>query len=317
MAVSTALAYRQYVTVDNSGTGAGQQWLHRLWHLYQYFFTDADTVDSGRWRLVASSAINWASASNVVDNSWFVVEAQSGRQHWQAKFQASNVAGLDESPGTNYCLAVVLSPGGGWGVKGGGNNGFTLTTVPASSNLLLGGTNVTGTNDARMNVHGDRDTVLIASCLSDVNAFTCGGYVGRFEPDTDRITYPVCALSAWEGTGVPKGFDRYTSGGCFAQNPSDSYVLDNDFDTVETAQVWTPEWISSGSHEPSVFSGEYHYRPMELTGPHALLGTLRLVWACGGLATYSRMDSRQKLVLHGGHTNHGVCIKHNGTLAPP
>jgi hypothetical protein len=316
MAASTALAYRQFQSVDNTGAGAGQQWLHRLWHLYQYFFTDAEAVDGGRWNLVDEVGIDWSSASNVTDNSWFVVEAQAGRQHWQAKFQATNSTGLDETPGLSYCLVVILSPAGGWGVKGGGNNGFTGTVVPASANLLLGGLDMSGNPDGVMSVHGDRDTVLIASTSSDVTAFDCGGYVGRFEADTDRIPYPCCALTAWDGFGAPKGFDRYSGGGCFSQNPSASYTLDQSV-AADTVQVWTPEWISSGSHEPSAFSGDYHYRPLEATCSNAFLGTLRLVWACGGLATYSRMDSRQKLVLHASHVHAGVAIKHNGVVPPP
>jgi hypothetical protein len=316
MSNSTALAYRQFQTVDNSGTGAGQQWLHRLWHLYRYFFVDADAVDSGRWRLVAASSIDWSAASNVVDNSWFVIEAQSGRQHWQAKFQATNVTALDELPVISYGLAVSLSPGGGWGTKGGTNRGFTGTLVPASQNLLLGGTNMSGPTNALMSIHGDRDTVLIASTLSGTTTYLCGGYLGRFEADTDRISYPECLLTAWSGLGTPQGFDRFSGGGCFAQNPSGSYAL-NALGAASAAQVWTPEWISSGTHEPSSFSREFHYRPLELTCSGALLGTLRLVWACGGLASYSRMDSRQKLVLHGNHINAGVCIKHNGVVYTP
>ena len=313
---STALAYRQFETVDNTGTGAGQQWLHCLWHLYQYFFTDAEAVDSGRWRLVDSSpaAGSWSTVGNIVDNSWFVVEAQNGRQQWQAKFQASNVAALDETPAGTYRLAVNLSPGGGWVSKGGGNGGFTTSAVFDSNNKLLGGGNNSGSNDGSLIIHGDRDTVLIGISPVDADTFTSGAYVGRFEADTSKILWPTCVLTAWDGSGSPKGFDRAT-GGVFHSSPSGSFVLNADSPTPleEAVSVWAPGWLNN-AHQPSSFSQSYHYRPLEIASVSAPLGFLRLVYGCAGVGVLSRLDNRQLLVLHGGGANYGVAIRHNGVL---
>ena len=320
MANSTALAYRQFQAIDNTGTGAGQQWLHALWQLFQYFFDDADTVDSSRWRLVDSSPVmgDWATLSNVVDNSWFVVEAQKGRRQWQAKFQATNVAALDESPGLTYCLVVNLCSGGGWTAKGDPNGGFSVGGVVDSQNKLLGGTDQSGNPDGEIVIHGDRDTVVIASTLTGTTDFACGGYIGRFEADTSAIVYQECVLVAWDGAGSPKGFDRAPAGGCFAETPADSFVLNQDTPTPsrESVQVWTPGWLSSGAHEPSGFSGEYHYRPMDLTSAAALLGTARLAFACSEVSSKSRLAARQLLALNGNNAQYSVCIQHNGVVPP-
>lgn len=316
MANSTALAYRQAQTIDNSGSGAGTQWLHALWQLYQYFFVDAEAVDTGRWRLVDSSpaAGMWTAASNIVDNSWFVVEAQAGRRIWQAKFQASNVAALDESPSSTYSLIVNFSSGAGWVSKGGANGGFTSSPVIDSNNKLLGGLDISG-SDGEIIIHGDRDTVLIAISPNGTIAFTAGGYVGRFEPDSSQIIYPECVLVPWDGTGSPKGFDRASAGGCFALTPADSHVLNeaSPSPVSEPVQVHCPAWLDS-SHQPSAFSGEFTYRPLEISSNSAPLGTLRLVFGVAGLIVKSRLDNRQKIALHAGTADDGVAIKHNGVV---
>jgi hypothetical protein len=318
MANSTALAYRQYEDISNTGIGAGTQVLHILWHMYQYFFVDAEAVDAGRWRLVDSSpaAGSWTTLSNVVDNSWFVVEAQSGRRQWQAKFQASNVAALDESPSSSYSLVVNLCSGGGWTAKGGGNGGFTASSVFCTQNKLISGTDQSGNPVGKIFIHGDRDTVLIANTLTGTADYAGGAYLGRFEPDTSKILYPECVLVPWDGAGSPIGFDRYTAGGVFAETPADSAVLDETSPTpvIESCQVWTPGWLSTGNHEPSAFSGEYHYRPMEVTCDRALLGTLRLVVACSNIVAKSRLLARQYFVLHNDHAAYGVAIQHNGLI---
>jgi hypothetical protein len=316
MANSTALAYRQASVVDCSGTGAGQQWLHRLWHLYQYFFEDAELVDAGRWRLVDSSPaqVDWGTLGNIVDNSWFVVESFAGRRKWQAKFQATNVLPLDETPSINYCLVVNLSPGAGWTGKGNPNGGFSTSPVFDSDNRLLGGLNTVGT-DAQMFVHGDRDTVLVLGTQNGEDSFQNGCYLGRFEADTELIAYPEIVLVPWDGTGSPKGFDRNTTGGCFSLNPADSFVLNQatPYPLIESVQVHTPGWMDN-DHQPSAFSSEFTYRPLEVSSVNAYLGLLRLVWSCAGLVVKSRLDSRQKLVMHGGLSTYGVCIKHNGLV---
>lgn len=315
MANSTALAYRQNATVDNGGTGSGQQWLHRLWQLFQYFFTDADAVDNGRWRLVDSSPIvtSWSTITNITDNSWFVIESYAGRRKWQAKFQATNVNPLDELPGIPYCLVVNLCSGAGWTGKGNSNGGFAASPVQDSDNKLLGGLNTSGMN-GEMFIHGDRDTVLVAGTQQGVTDFKNGCYIGRFEADNSLILYPECVLVPWDGSGSPKGFDRNTSG-CFARIPSDSHVLNETlpYPNTEPVQVHTPVWMDN-THQPSAFSGEFTYRPLEISSNSAYLGRLRLVWSCAGLGTKSRLESRQKLVLHGGNSNYGVCIKHNGLV---
>jgi len=315
MANSTAMAYRQAQAVDNSGTGAGKQWLHQLWHLYQYFFVDAEAVDNGRWRLVDSDPVagSWTDPLNIVDNSWFVVEAQAGRRQWQAKFQASNVLNLNEVPSTTYSLVVNLSSGGGWVSKGGANGGFSTSPVYDSDNQLMGGNNVTGL-DGEIIIHGDRDTVLVAGTQNGTTAFENGCYLGRFEPDTDRIVYPECVLVPWDGAGSPKGFDRST-GGVFHLNPSGSHVLNEDspIPNSEPVQVHAPAWMDS-AHQPSAFSSEFTFRPLDISSNSAFLGTLRLVWAVAGSVVKSRLDNRQKLVLHGGTNDVGVALKHNGVV---
>jgi len=320
MANSTALAYRQFQAIDNTGTGAGQQWLHVLWHLFQYFMDDADNVDAGRWRLVESDPIMsaWGSLSNIVDNSWFVVEAQKGRRQWQAKFQASNVTALDETPSSSYSLVVNFCSGGGWTAKGDPNGGFSASGVYDSQNKLMGGTDQSGNPDGEIIIHGDRDTVIVASALSGNTDFSCGAYLGRFESDTGAIVYQECVLVPWDGTGSPKGFDRDPGGGLFATTPADSFVLNQDIPIPnrEPVQVWTSGWLSTGSHEPSGFSDEYHYRPLEITSNTALLGTLRLVYGCSNIICRSRLNSRQLLVLNGSSATYGVAIKHNGVIPP-
>lgn len=320
MANSTALAYRQFQSIDNTGTGAGQQWLHLLWQIFQYFMDSADDVDTGRWRLVDSSPAmgSWGTLSNIVDNSWFVIEAQKGRRQWQAKFQATNVTALDETPGGSYRIAVNLCSGGGWTAKGDANGGFAASSVVASTNLLLGGTDQSGNPDGEVIIHGDRDTVLIASTLAGSVNFVCGCYLGRFEADTSAITYPECVLTAWDGAGSPKGFDRAPTGGVFAETPADSFVLNQNTPSPsgEPVQCWTPGWITDGTHEPSSFSSEYHYRPIDATSNTALLGTLRLVFSCCSIVCRSRLNARQLLVLNGGSTQYGVAIQHNGIIPP-
>lgn len=312
MANSSTLAYYQNQVLDQSGVGAGQQWLHALFLLYRYFFTVAHGVDSARFRRVDSSltTAQWGALAAVVDNTWFVVEATKGKQVWQAKFQATNVAPLDEAPGITYCLACSLSPGAGWTAKGDPNGGFAASAVVASANLMLGGTDVTGANGTLF-VHGDRDTVLIAMATHGAAAYNTGAYVGRFEPESDRIPYPSVLLTAWDGVGAFTGFDRT---GCFALTPSDSFLLSSATPPVSTnGFVFTSQWLVT-STQPSAFSGEYTYRPIELCMMDAFVGYLRLVWGCAGLAALSRLDSRQKLVLHGGDLDAGVAISHNGLV---
>jgi hypothetical protein len=320
MANSTALAYRQFQSIDNTGTGAGQQWLHLLWQCFQYFMDSADEVDAGRWRLVDSSPAmgSWGTLSNIVDNSWFVIEAQKGRRQWQAKFQATNVAALDESPAGTYRLAINLCSGGGWTAKGGANGGFASSAVVCSTNLLLGGTDQSANPDGEVIIHGDRDTVLIASTLTGDVDFACGAYLGRFEADTSTITYPECILTPWDGGGSPKGFDREPTGGVFATTPADSFVLNQNTPAPigEPVQCWTPGWLSTGTHEPSGFSGEYHYRPIDITSNSAYLGTLRLVFSASGVTSRSRLNARQLLVLNNAAATYSVAIQHNGVVPP-
>lgn len=313
---STALIYRQWAVIDNSGSGAGQQYNHVLWNLYQYFMTDPVTIDSGRWRLVDASAIVWAAAANVVDNSWFVVEAFKGRRQWQVKFQATNVAALDESPGITYCLVANICSGGGWTAKGGANGGFAASSLVCSGNRLLGGLSMAGSNGSLL-IHGDRDTVLVAFTPSGTSNWTSGAYVGRFEPESSAIPYPEALLTAWDGFGSPKGFDR-SSSGVFSTSPSGNHhVLSSGLvPTSQTAQVWTSGWLDT-SHQPSSFSGAFTSRPLEISGPDAPLGYLRLVWAVSGMTAGSRLDARQKLVLHAAAPGFGVAIQHNGLASPP
>jgi hypothetical protein len=201
MANSTAITFSQNLTTDNSGAGAGTQWLSALYRLFHALFTDAHVVDSGRWRLVdCSPAVgDWSTITNVVDNSWFVVESFKGRQQWQCKFQATNVAALDEAPGGTYRLAASLSPGGGWTAKGDPNGGFAVAPTVASDNLLVSGEDLSAVANGVLHVHSDRDTLLVAIAGTGTTAFDGGCYVGRFDPDTDRIPYPSCLLTAWSG----------------------------------------------------------------------------------------------------------------------
>lgn len=317
MANSTALAYLQNVTVDNSGSGAGTQWLHRLWHLFQYFFTTAEAVDNGRFRLVDCSPTqgDWATLANIVDNSWFVVESFAGRRKWQAKFQATNMVPLDELPSLQYCLVVNLCSGAGWTSKGAANGGFSASAVQDCNNKLLGGEDQSPGTDGVLYVHGDRDTILIAGSLQGPDYFHVGGYVGRFEADSDTMLYPECVLGPWDGTGSPKGFDRSPGGGCFSLDPDASAVLNETlpYPAVEPVQVHTPAWMDN-AHQPSAFSSEYTFRPIGISSNSAYLGLLRLVWSCASLAPRSRIDNRQKFVMHSGNSNYGVAIKHNGRL---
>ena len=314
MPSSTALVYRQYQTLDNSGSGPGTQWLRALWEVYQWLFADCEAADSGRWSLLGSSpaAPSWSAAANIVDNSWFALECSLGRHQWQAKFQATNVAALDEAPGLTYCLAVSLSPAGGWVAKGGANGGFSGTTIPAGTHLLLGGSDISGA-DGRVTIHGDRDTVLIAIATSGSTDYDAGGYLGRFEPFVDEIPYPECLLTAWDGVGSPKGFDRTALGGVFGAAPGGSYALDSAVPPVaDTCQVWTPGWLTS-ARQPNPFSGQFHWRPLELSISTSPLGYLRHVDSAAGLISGSRIDYRRKLVLHNANADVAVAIKHNGT----
>lgn len=312
MPSSTAYAYRQYQTIDNSGSGAGTQWLHALWHIYQYLFSDADTVDSGRWELLDSSPAPaaWSTATNVVNNSWFAIECKTGRRQWQAKFQATNTVVLDEAPVVTYALVVSLSPGGGWSGKGLANGGFASTSVPAGAHIYLGGGDIAGI-DGRIYVHGDRDTLLVAIAANGNTDYDCGGYIGRFDPFTSAILYPECVLGGYDGT-ARRGFDRSTDGGAFATSPAASYAL-NATPTGVTAGSFTPAWIDA-SHQPDPFSGMYTYRPLELAISNAPLGYLRGVWAAAGPAARTRMDYRRKLVLHASAADYAVAIKHDGSV---
>lgn len=294
-------------------------WNQALYELFHYFFTTSEAVDTGRWRLVAHSlaaAADWNTVANVVDNSWFVVEAFNGLRLWQAKFQNSNVAALDEAPATTYSLVCCLSPDGGWGAKGGANGGFTGTATPVSGNLYLGGSNITGNSDSSILIHGDRDTVLIAGTLAGKQSFAFGGYVGRFDRETNSITKPECLLTAWDGVGSPNGFDRGV-GGAFHANPGGSYALDST-STLDTLSCFTSGWLTS-AYQPGLFTPTtFNVRPIEIVNLDSYLGTLRLLWACGNLASGSRLDGLQKLVLHNMDANVGVCIQHNGSaLIPP
>jgi hypothetical protein len=312
MANSTAITFSQSLAIDNSGTGAGTQWLSVLHDLFRAFFADADDVDSGRWRLVDSSPVvgDWSSIANVVDNSWFVVEALKGRQQWQCKFQATNVAALDEAPAGTYRVAARFSPGGGWTAKGAANGGFAAAPTVASANLLLGGGDYTAAANGVVHVHSDRDTVLIAIAHTGTAAYDGGCYVGRIDPDTDRIPYPSCLLTAG---AVLAGFDR---AGAFATTPTESFALSSALVPVaDVCEVHTSGWMDT-AHQPSFFSGEYTYRPLEIAGSDSPLGYLRLIWSCANLAALSRMDNRQKLVLHNGGLSNGVAVVHNGLILP-
>jgi len=320
MATSTALAYRQvFNSIDNSGNGPGQQWNHVLWELYHYFFTTAEAVDSGRWTVVDSnlSTLQWANAVNVVDNSWFVVAAAKGRHggnsNVQFKFQATNVAALNEAPVGTYRVIASMVSNAVWTGKGNPNGGWAAGVTLFTGNLLIAGNNITGNPAGSMVVHGDRETVLVAGTLSGQDAFAWGCYIGRFDTETDRVTYPECLLTAWDGVGAPKGFDR-SVGGAFAPTPGSSAMLDENL-AITTCNVWTSGWMDA-AHEPSLFSGEYHYRPLELTTTNCYVGTLRMVWSCANLGARSRMDTRQKLVLHDVALTSGVTIQHNGLDLP-
>lgn len=320
MPVSTALTYRQTLAaIDNSAAGAGQMWNQVLYELFHYFFTTSEAVDTGRWRLVAHSlgaAADWNTVGNVVDNSWFVVEAFKGQRLWQAKFQNANVAALDEAPATTYSLVCRLSPDGGWTAKGDPNGGFNGTATPASNNLYVGGSDLTGNADSSVLIHGDRDTVLIAGTLAGKEAYKFGCYVGRFDRETSLITQPECLLTAWDGAGSPNGFDR-GAGGAFNATPGGSYALDSTT-TTDTVTCYTSSWLTS-TYQPGQFTpNTFNVRPIEITNQDSYLGTLRLIWACGNLASGSRLDGLQKLVLHDADANVGICIQHNGlALIPP
>lgn len=314
MTSSSAVIYRQYETIDNSADAAGKQWLHALWHIYQFLFSDNNAIDNGRWILKASSpsAANWSSASNIVDNSWFVAEAALGRYKWQVKFQATNATVLDESPSNARTLVCCLSPAGGWVSKGGANGGFSGTSVPSSGNLALGGGIIGGINGEVIFI-GDRDTLVLGIATNSKLSFNAGGYVGLYDVMTDNIPYPLCLLGCWAGAGYSKGFDRVV-GGSFSAAPTASYVLDNT-GTGVTCACYTSGWLDT-AHQPDVWTSRYHFRPMELVISTSPLGFLRHVWGVGGLGSKSRLDYRQKLVLHNGDPDHGVAIKHNCTYPP-
>jgi hypothetical protein len=304
---SSAITFSQSGVLNNAGSAAGQQWLSALYRLFHAFFTTANAVDSGRWRLVdCSPAVgSWSTIGNVVDNSWFVVEALKGRQRWQCKFQATNVVALDEAPGGTYRLVASFSPGGGWTLKGGANGGFVAAPTVASANFLLGSGNHTAAPNGVLHVHSDRDTVLVAIAHTGNTNYDGGAYLGRIEPDSDRIDYPSCLLTG--------GFDR-SAGGAFSATPDGSYVLSAAVPHVaENAVIHTSGWMAT-TYQPSMFSGEYTYRPLEIVNSNSFVGYLRLVWSCANLASLSRMDSRQKLVLHNGHLSDGVTIVHNGLV---
>lgn len=320
MPISTAITYRQTLSdIDNSGAGAGQMWNQVLYELFHYFFTTSEAVDTGRWRLVRhslASAATWNTVTNVVDNTYFVVEAYKGQRVWQAKFQSSNVAVLDEAPATTHSLVCCLSPDAGWNSKGAANYGFANTTTPASSNLYLGGSDLTGNADGSILIHGDRDTVLIAGTLAGTQSYAFGGYLGRFERENAAITKPECLLTAFDGVAVPNGFDRGT-GGAFSSAPGGSYALDSTT-TADTVACYTSGWLSS-AYQPGMFTPTtYNARPIEIVNQDSYLGTLRMIWGCGNLAAGSRLDALQKLVLHDTDAESAVCIQHNGAaLIPP
>lgn len=313
MATSTRFVYRQYNTIDNSGTGAGQQWLHALWQIFQYLFVDCELADTGRWTLLDSSPTkaSWANVSNIVDNSWFAFECTNGRRHWQGKFQATNVTALDEAPATTYSLVVSLSNAGGWDFKGAANGGFAGSSLPAGTHLVLGSSDISGT-DGLFIMHGDRDTLLISMAANGTSVFDCGCYLGRFEPVVGTIPYPECILAAGAGNN---GFDR-TVNGVFGSAPS-SFALDATTPTPSavSCQCYTSGWMDD-AHQPDPFTSQYHYRPIEIAISDSPLGSLRGTYAAAALSAKTRMDHNRKLVLHSGITTSGVAIKHNGTLPP-
>lgn len=320
MATSSAIVWRRNLSnVDNSGTGAGTQWLNVLYEIYHYFFTTANAIDSGRWELIDSNltALQWGTLGNVVDNSWFVVRAPQcrygGTNPLLYKFQATNVAALDETPAGTYRLVVSMHNDATWHAKGAFNGGYTsgIPYLAYSGNKLVGGTNQNGNPDGSLIVVGDRETVLIASTLTGQDDYDCGAYLGRYLPDTDCITHPTCLLTAWDGVGNPKGFDR-TAGGVFDENPGGSYCVNHNA-VADVVKVWSPGWLTN-VYQPSRFVTQWNYRELEITCTRSYLGKLRLVWAVGALASRSRFDSRQKLVLHGNAGyNDGVAVVHDGT----
>ena len=309
---STSVAYRRAVsTIDNSGAGAGQCWLGHLWNLWQWFFTDCPSIDDGRWELVASSplAASWSNPANIVDNSWFVVKCNQGKASWQSKFQAVNVGVLDEAPGGDWRLVVSFNPVGGWTGKGDPNGGFGGSSVDSSSNLIIGVGNIGGLANGTSLIVGDRDTLLVAATEQGKSDYKVGLYLGRVDPDSDAVRFPSVVLTSWKGGNA--GFDRVAM---FSNAPGASYVAKND-KTASTLKCWTSGGWLAQLTQPSEFSDQWHYRPFEVTTPQGLVGRLRLVWACGGLATYSRIDVRQKLVLQSifAGLDNGVCIKHDGS----
>lgn len=290
-------------------------WNHSLWQIFQYLFVDCDTVDSGRWHLLDSSPAvgSWTNPTNIVDNSWFAFECFMGQRQWQGKFQSTNVATLDEAPASTFLLVGSLSPGGGWTAKGAANGGFSASVLPAGAHLVLGGGNPGTGSDGTIIIHGDRDTLLIAIAPNTTSDYDAGCYMGRFDPFVDEIANPECLLVAGAANN---GFDR-SANGVFSEAPSESFVLDATTPTpaAVTGQVYTSGWLDS-AHQPDPFTGQWHYRPLELAIPTSPMGFLKHTWGAAGLSSKSRMDYRRKLVLHSGDNDYGVTIKHNGTLPP-
>jgi len=304
--------------ISNSGTGAGKQWLAALFEIYHYFFTTSELIDSVRWELVASNltSVQWQTVGNVVDNSWFVVRATQSRYGGDNpllyKFQATNVAALNEAPAGTYRLVVSMHSNATWLAKGAGNGGYAsdVPYLAYSGNLLLGGTNQVGNPNGSVFIAGDRETVLIAGTLFGSDYYDWGGYLGRYTPDVDQITHPECIVTAWDGTGSPKGFDR-SAGGAFDENPGNSYCIDHN-NNVDTVKVWSPGWLHQ-TWQPSHFVQQWNYRELEITNSMSFLGKLRLVWAVGALASRSRIDARQKVVLHGTAAyDDGVAVINDG-----
>lgn len=317
---SSALAYRHSMgVVENNATTAGKMWLRCLYELYHFFFTTAEAVDSGRYSLMGSNLTpaQWVWNTNVTNNSWFVVRNNKGRYDGvnpvQFKFQATNNVALDEAPGITYALIVSGICDGVWAMKGGPNGGWAGAEV-FTGNLLLGGLNPLGQPSGSIIVHGDRDTILIAIARSGINEFNAGGYVGRYVRESDQVKFPMCILTAWNNVGDCKGFDR-SAGGVFGLTPSGSalYNEGSPHPVINNAHCWTSGWMNT-TYEPSTYNGLYHYRPIEITSLHSFAGTLRLVWSCAALASRTRIDANQKLVLHGAHIDDGVCIVHDGTF---
>jgi hypothetical protein len=307
LATSTAWVYSQFQQIEVDTSAAGKQWLHALYLLYQHLLVDSGSVDAGRWVLVDASHVDWTDKNLVVDNSWFVVRCGTGESPWEVKFQATNVAALDESPSTTYSLMATLSPAGGWQSKGAGNGGFSGTSVP-SGTVLFGGGALSGT--VLQTCHSDRDTLLVATSLD--GSYEVGGYIGKYNTDLP-VLYPQLALGGWDGTGSSDGFHRGTAG-CFGIFPASSYVL-NHQNLANTVSVRSPGWLTTGT-QPNPWTAAYDYTPLDIVISNAYLGTLRGVCATAA-PNNSRIDNRRKLVVTRDSIDDiSVAIKNNGVAAP-